>query len=410
MQTTYNISRRHFIVNLTGAVALSVVSFHAALAGTDTAVAGLIQRILPRQAQDFVVETMPAENGKDAFEIENRAGKIVLRGNNGIAQAAAFNWYLKHVAGGGISLSGDQLTLPDPLPLPAQKIHQVTPYAVRGQMNYCTFCYIAAFWGWPEWEREIDRMAMSGVNTPLMMVGNEQVWQNTLRRLGYRDEDILKFIPGSAFTGWWLMGNLEGEGGPLNQAMIDRETALAQKILARMRAYGMEPIQQGFFGMVPTTFSSYFPAAKVIPQGGWCEYMRPSVLSPLDPMFPKVAATWYEEQGKLYGKSKYYGGDLFHEGGHSDGLDLAECAKAVQSAQRRHHPEAVWVLQGWGSNPNPKLLAATDPAHVLVQQMSSYPDKIPLAGFQERPWVFASANNFGAPELLVGGWSGFMYS
>ena len=223
---------------------------------------------------------------------------------------------LKHVAGGEISLRGDQLTLPNPLPLPAQRIRLATPYAVRGHMNYCTFCYTAAFWGWPEWERDIDRMAMNGVNTPLMAVGNEQVWQNTLRRLGYREEDIARFIPGCAFTAWWLMGNLEGEGGPVSQAMMDRETALAQKILARMRAYGMEPIQQGFCGLVPTTFSAYFPAAKVIPQGQWAGgYVRPSVLSPLDQMFPQVAAIWHQEQEKLYGKAKYFGGDLFHEGG-----------------------------------------------------------------------------------------------
>ncbi len=370
---------------------------------TNTVAEGLIQRLLPRQADQFVVETMPAENGRDVFEIENRAGKIVLRGNHGVAQAAAFNWYLKHVAGGEVSLAGDQLTLPDPLPQPAQKIHQATPYAVRGQMNYCTFCYTAAFWGWPEWEREIDRMAMNGVNTPLMIVGNEKVWQNTLRRLGYRDGDILKFIPGSAFTAWWLMGNLEGEGGPLSQAMIDRETELAQKILARMRAYGMDPIQQGFCGLVPTTFASYFPTARVIPQGTWAGgYVRPSVLSPLDPMFPKVAAFWYEEQAKLYGKIKYFGGDLFHEGGRSAGLNLADCAKAIQSEQQKHAPGAVWVLQGWGGNPNPQLLAATDPEQVLVQQLAAYPDRISLAGFQERPWVFASANNFGGHESFGG--------
>ena len=143
-------SKLHVGRNILVAVLVGVL-LHTAQAGTDTAVPGLIQRILPRQAQFFVVETTPAENGRDVFEIEGRAGKIVLRGNNGVAQAAAFNWYLKHIAGGEISLVGDQLTLPDPLPLPAQTIHRATPYAVRGHMNYCTFCYSAAFWGWPEW-------------------------------------------------------------------------------------------------------------------------------------------------------------------------------------------------------------------------------------------------------------------
>jgi alpha-N-acetylglucosaminidase len=378
------------------------VSLHIANAGTVDVAEGLIERIVPVHSAAFVIESIPAENGHDVFEIESRDGKIVLRGNNGIAQASAFNWYLKHFAGGEISIRGDQLSLPDQLPLPTQKIRKVTPYAVRGQMNYCTFCYTAAFWGWSEWEREIDRMAMSGVNVPLMCIGNEKVWQNVLERLGYRNEDIRKFIPGSAYTAWWLMGNLEGEGGPVSQTMIDRESELAQKILARMRAYGMEPILQGFCGLVPTTFSSYYPSANVIPQGQWGDYVRPSVLSPQDPLFPKVAAVWYEEQAKLYGNAKYYGGDLFHEGGNADGLSLAACARAVQSAQQQHAPGAVWVLQGWSGNPKPELLAATCPEQVLVQQVSAYPQQVSLSGFQERPWVFASVNDFGGHESFGG--------
>ena len=33
----------------------------------------LIQRILPKHATHFIVEAIPAENGKDIFEVESRA-------------------------------------------------------------------------------------------------------------------------------------------------------------------------------------------------------------------------------------------------------------------------------------------------------------------------------------------------
>ena len=53
----------------------------------------LIQRVLPH----FAVEAVSAaEAGKDVFEIEARVGGIVLRGNNGLSLAMAFNWYLRH--------------------------------------------------------------------------------------------------------------------------------------------------------------------------------------------------------------------------------------------------------------------------------------------------------------------------
>lgn len=55
----------------------------------------LIARVLPGQAGSFVCEVIPQDAGKDVFEIEARDGKIVLRGNHGIAIATAFNWYLR---------------------------------------------------------------------------------------------------------------------------------------------------------------------------------------------------------------------------------------------------------------------------------------------------------------------------
>src|SRR5271170_5189593 len=61
---------------------------------TETAASGLIARILPKQACQFTVETIPTDAGRDVFEIESRAGKIALRGNNGVAIASALNWYL----------------------------------------------------------------------------------------------------------------------------------------------------------------------------------------------------------------------------------------------------------------------------------------------------------------------------
>ena len=75
-----------------------------AVAGPDDAARGLIGRVVPKHAARFVVETIPAEQGRDVFEIESRGGpfddaqgrKIVLRGNNGVAVASALNHYLKN--------------------------------------------------------------------------------------------------------------------------------------------------------------------------------------------------------------------------------------------------------------------------------------------------------------------------
>lgn len=54
------------------------------------------------------------------------------------------------------------------------------------------------------------------------------------------------------FGAWWLMGNLEGWGGPVSDTLIEQQKELQQKILGRMRELGIEPVMQGFYGMVPT--------------------------------------------------------------------------------------------------------------------------------------------------------------
>ena len=57
-------------------------------------------------------------------------------------------------------------------------------------------------------------MALNGVNLMLAPLGMEAVWSETLKTLGFDQKDVQRFIPGPAYTAWWLMGNLEGWGGP----------------------------------------------------------------------------------------------------------------------------------------------------------------------------------------------------
>lgn len=112
-------------------------------------------------------------------------------------------------------------------------------------------------------------MALNGVNIMLAPVGTELVWYNTLLRLGYTDTEAKAFIPGPAFTAWWLMGNLEGWGGLVSIDMMKQQAELQKKILKRMKELGIEPVLQGFYGMVPHDLKNKISEAKVIEQGKW---------------------------------------------------------------------------------------------------------------------------------------------
>ena len=185
---------------------------------------------------------IPNENGKDVFELESRDGKIVLRGNNGVGIASALNWYLEKSCHCQVSSCGSNLDLPDPLPVVPAKLRRVSPHHYRYTFNYCTFGYRMAFWDWERWEREIDFMALQGINAPLAVTGMEVVYRNVYRDLGLSEEEIGKFIAAPPFLPWFFMNNIDGWGGPIPEAWYVRQEALQKKILARQRELGMKPI------------------------------------------------------------------------------------------------------------------------------------------------------------------------
>ncbi len=149
----------------------------AAARGEHDAASALIERLLPGRSGDFILESIPSEEGRDVFEIESAAGRIVLRGSSGVAVASTLDWYLKHHDGCHVSFCGDLLRLPDPPPPVPARIRRVSPYKYRYRFNYCAFSYAMAFWDWPRRERMIDWMALHGINMPLAVTGTDPLFE-----------------------------------------------------------------------------------------------------------------------------------------------------------------------------------------------------------------------------------------
>jgi alpha-N-acetylglucosaminidase len=175
----------------------------------------LIGRIIPREAAKFSVEPMSFENGKDVFEIESRNNKIILRGNSGVAIASALYYYLTEFCNCQVTWNGTNLNLPKQLPVVNKKIHKQTPYQYRYYLNYCTFNYSMSWWNWDRWQKEIDWMALHGINMPLAITGEEYTWYVVYKQMGFSDDDLKIFFCGPSYFSWFWMGNLDGWGGPL---------------------------------------------------------------------------------------------------------------------------------------------------------------------------------------------------
>lgn len=137
---------------------------------------------------------------------------------------------------------------------------------------------------WERWEKEIDWMALHGINLPLAAVGQECIWFNMLQKLGYSKEEINSFIAGPAFLAWWAMNNLEGWGGPNPDSWYAQQEALQKKILKRMREYGIKPVFPGYSGMVPHDADEKL-GLNLTKSDLWNGFTRPAFLQPTDARF-----------------------------------------------------------------------------------------------------------------------------
>ncbi|MHB1037731.1 MAG: alpha-N-acetylglucosaminidase TIM-barrel domain-containing protein [Pirellulales bacterium] len=379
----------------------------------EAAARGLLQRLLPDRADRFVFEQIEADAGRDVFELESRGEKIVVRGNRGLAMAMGLNWYLKHVAHCDVSWYGNQLALADPLPQVPAKIRRVAWARYRYFLNYCCFGYSLPWWDWQQWEKLIDWMALNGVNAPLAVTGQEAAWEAVCRRLCLGDEQIEKFLAGPPFLSFGWMGCLDGWGGPLPKTWNARREELGRKILARQRQFGMTPVLQGFTGHVPPGVTEKFPAAK-LQQIRWIEW-ETHVLDPLDPLFPRIAAMFLEEQRQRFGTDHLYAADTFIEMVPPSGEQeyLKRLSRAIYDGMAKSDPAAVWVFQGWPFfNQHafwtpPRIRAFLDAVpndRMLVLDL--YCDSVPVwsqtEAFCGKPWAWCYVQSFGRAVHLGG--------
>ena len=367
-----------------------------------TTVPALITRFAPSHAKEFVIQEIPAVEGRDAYEIESVSGKVVLRGSSGVAQSSAFYHYLKEFCHAHVSWNGDNLTLPEKLPTLTEKIRVVSPVKHRLAYNYCTHGYTMPFWGKVEWAREIDWLALHGINRALIIQGQDAVWQNTFARFGYTKEEMRKWICSPAHQPWQFMQNIHSIMPP-TQNIIDEHAELGRFIVERCRSLGIEPVLQGYYGMLPTHFKEKHSTAAIFPQPDWnVGTPRPDMLNPADPLFVPIANAFMEEQKKIYGSDiLYYAADPFHEGGSSKGMDRGVVYKQIQDAILAFEPRATLVKQCWQSS-NKEMFDAGNKDHSLALDLwcDVHPFWQNAKGYDGTPWGWCMLFNFGGNNAL----------
>lgn len=372
-------------------------------------------RVLGNRANGFSVCIIPPAGTSDVFELENHGGRILLKGNNPIAVAGALKYYLTNYAHCQITWNGSNLKLPPVLPKIRQIERHVTPFRYRYYLNYCTFSYSMAWWDWRRWQREIDWMALNGINMPLSLTGQDAVWRRVYHQFGLTDGDLGTFFTGPAYFAWSWMGNLDGWNGPLPQSWSDSHEQLERQILKREREMGMMPILSAFTGHVPAALKQKYPAAKIRTARWGIHPEELYVLDPDDPLFLRIGSAFLKEQTATYGSDHYYAADTFNENEPPsiDSAYLDNITKKVYQSMQNVDPAARWVMQGWLFYHDPKfwqekqikavLNAVPDDRMILLDLISEvHPVWNWTNAYYGKPWIWCMVHNFGGNIGLFG--------
>ncbi|KAL5543474.1 hypothetical protein UlMin_007258 [Ulmus minor] len=397
----------------------------------------LLKRLLPAHESSFQFKIVSKDacGGHSCFIVSNNnlssqnGPALIIKGNTGVELASGLHWYLKYWCGAHISwdkTGGAQIaSIPKPGSLPPVGDEGVViqrPVPWNYYQNVVTSSYSFVWWDWERWEKEIDWMALQGINLPLAFTGQESIWQKVFMDFNISKEDLNDFFGGPAFLAWARMGNLHAWGGPLSQNWLDNQLILQKQILSRMLELGMTPVLPSFSGNVPATLKKIRPSANITRLGDWntvngdprwcCTYL----LDPSDPLFVELGAAFIRRQIEEYGDvTDIYNCDTFNENAPptNDTTYISSLGAAVYKAMSKGDKDAVWLMQGWlfysdsafWKPPQMKALLHSVPFGKMIV-LDLFAEAKPIwntsSQFYGTPYVWCLLHNFGGNIEMYG--------
>lgn len=365
----------------------------------DSVINGFLQRNLPKLKSQIDIKITPAST--DKYSVTAKDGKVFVNANNYISAFHGLYAYLQKYCRVQLSWCGTDSIELDELVMFDGEFSNTIEQKFRVYLNYCTLDYTACWWDFERWEKEIDFMAMNGINMPLCVIGTEAVWYETLLQFGFTKDEALSSVTGPAFWAWHLMTNIDSYLPPKDEKYIYERLELGRKILNRCLEFGMQPIQQGFSGHVPMKLMEKYPKAKILAKKGWCKYPETAQLDPLDPLFQEFGTAHLKTLERLFGNYHYLACDPFHEGTPPKKWHhyLRAVGKSINKLYESFDKDSIWVMQGW--TPYKDIIKAVPKDRLLILDLNS--ERTPkYKNFYGYPVVSGMLHNFGGKNAMQG--------
>lgn len=266
----------------------------------------LVNRITPKIADKFKFEVIDDDNGHDVCEFYGEDGKIVIRGNNNVALAHAYGNYIEQYCNTYITHCGSDMIDVSLAPLPREHFKKTILHNKRVYLDYITSSNSTWMWNWKRWEKEIDFMAMQGINMALNIVGNDAILYNTLVRIGLSERSAAYFVSGPAFYAWQITGKIDMYIPRNDFTSYDEQLTLAKKIFNRMNELDISPILSSFNGQISKKIIKLFGKVKNYKNEQWADFPTTYKTDILDNCFKKIFSEYMFFQEENIGKADYY--------------------------------------------------------------------------------------------------------
>ncbi len=380
---------------------------------------GVVQRFIGPRASEIVFQSIPQTNNCDVYAYSATNGILTVSGSSTVAMCRGFYDYFKANGMGICSWATNRVALPVQWPdAPVTRV--ATPFRHHYYFNVCTYGYTMPYWDWPRWARELDWMALHGVDMPLALVGTEAIGTRVWKQLGLTQTEIDPFYSGPAHLPWQRMGNLTGWDGPLSDAWNTDQIALQHQILDRMHSLGMTPIAPAFAGFVPAAITSHYAnlALTTMSWNGFSSKLLLPTNTANTMLFTNIGALYIKTWEQEFGTNQFFTADTLNELAVPGTNVLSQLSTNLYRSLVVGDSNAVWVIDGWmfgyqrsswTTNNVQALLSAPPNDHMLIIDLAcnfnalvwgkGYDFNL-YSGFYGKQWVYSTTPGFGGNVMF----------
>ncbi len=268
----------------------------------------LVLRNTPKIAEFFVFEDFENDVELDSYEVFAREKSIVIRANSKLAKAMGYYHYLREYCNCLISSGVFDISYIKSAPLPKEKIEFTVPQKLRLAFNYERYGAEIDSWGFDRWEKELDFMAMCGVNSPLILSGTDGVLYKTLvEDFHFKKEVAFDFVSGSGFFYRQLQGDIFGYLPIYSEEYFNKKIEVGAKVTQRAKELGMSPIHQGYIPTTPFAFRRSYSKTDLIKRPVWNSFPPAMTIEPSDTNNIKIfQEAFLNKQRELLGETHNY--------------------------------------------------------------------------------------------------------